>query len=52
MTRPQSREVQVWLALTLIAIAVYWGWPALDLQVARWFYTPGVGFDAAQWPWV
>jgi len=52
MTRPQSRELQVWVALTLIAIAVYWGWPALDLQVARWFYTPGVGFDAAQWPWV
>jgi membrane-associated PAP2 superfamily phosphatase len=31
---------------------VYLVWPELDLQVARWFYTPGVGFDAAQWPWV
>jgi len=52
MTRPQRREMQAWLALTLMFIAVYAIWPELDLQVARWFYTPHVGFDAAQWPWV
>jgi membrane-associated PAP2 superfamily phosphatase len=44
--------VQSWFALTFICIALYLVWPELDLQVARWFYTPGVGFDAAQWPWV
>lgn len=52
MTRPQRREVQAWFALTLICIGVYAIWPELDLQVAHWFYTPNVGFDAAQWPWV
>ena len=52
MTRHQRREVQTWFALTFICIAVYLVWPELDLQVARLFYTPGVGFDAAQWPWV
>jgi len=52
MTRPQRREVQTWLALTLICMAVYRVWPELDLHVALWFYTPGLGFDAARWPWV
>ena len=52
MTRPQRHEVQTWCALTLLCIAVYLVWPELDLWVARWFYTPNVGFDAAQWPWV
>ena len=52
MTRPQRREVQTWLALTFVCITVYLVWPELDLQVAHLFYTPGVGFDAAQWQWV
>jgi membrane-associated PAP2 superfamily phosphatase len=52
MTRPQRHEVQVWLALSLICITVYLVWPTLDLNVARWFYTPDVGFTADQWPWV
>jgi membrane-associated PAP2 superfamily phosphatase len=52
MTHPQRREVQTWFVLTLICMAVYLFWPELDLQVATWFYTPGVGFDAARWPWV
>jgi len=52
MTRPQRREVHTWFALTLICLAVYLVWPDLDLTVARWFYTPGLGFDADQWPWV
>lgn len=52
MTGPQRREVQTWFALILICIAVYLVWPDLDLQVARWFYTPSVGFDADEWPWV
>jgi lipid A 4'-phosphatase len=52
MTRPQRHEVQAWLALSLICVMVYWVWPALDLQVAGWFYTPHVGFAADQWPWV
>jgi len=52
MTRPQRHEVQTWCALTLLCIAVYLVWPELDLWVASWFYTPNVGFDANQWPWV
>lgn len=52
MTSPQRREVQAWFALILMCIAVYLVWPDLDLAVARWFYTPSVGFDAVQWPWV
>ena len=52
MTRPQRHEVQTWFALTLICIAVYLVWPELDLQVAYWFYTPNVGFDADPWSWV
>jgi len=52
MTRPQRSEMQTWFALSIICISLYLFWPELDLQVARWFYTPGVGFDAAQWPWV
>jgi membrane-associated PAP2 superfamily phosphatase len=52
MTRPQRHEVQAWLALSLICIMVYAVWPTLDLQVALWFYTPSVGFDADRWPWV
>jgi len=52
MTSPQRHEVQAWLALTLICIAVYLVWPDLDLSVASWFYTPALGFDAAQWPWI
>ena len=52
MTRPQRHEVQTWLGLTLIGIAVYLVWPELDLRVASWFYTPGVGFAADQWSWV
>lgn len=31
---------------------MYWLDPELDLRVARWFYTPGAGFDATHWPWV
>jgi lipid A 4'-phosphatase len=52
MTRPQRHEVQTWLAITLICIAVYLVWPELDLRVASWFYTPGLGFTADHWPWV
>jgi membrane-associated PAP2 superfamily phosphatase len=52
MTRPQRFETQAWLLLSLICIAVYAVWPELDLRVASWFYTPDVGFDAKQWPWV
>jgi len=52
MTHPQRQEVQTWFALTLICIALYMVWPDLDLQAGRWFYTPNVGFDAAQWPLV
>lgn len=52
MTRPQQREVQTWLALTLMCIALYGFYPALDLHVARWFYSPETGFIATQWPWV
>ena len=52
MTRPQRHEVQTWFALTLMCMAVYLVWPELDLWVARWFYTPNVGFDADSWPWV
>lgn len=52
MTRPQSQEVKVWLALSLLGIAMYLTWPRLDLWVAAWFYTPGVGFEVADWPGV
>lgn len=52
MTSPQRHEVQIWLALSLICILVYLVFPTLDLQVARWFYTPEQGFMADQWPWV
>lgn len=52
MTRPQRHEVRLWLALSLICIAVYSAFPTLDLAVARWFYTPAQGFIADQWSWV
>lgn len=52
MTRPQRHEVQLWLVLSLICMGVYVAWPTLDLQVARWFYAPDIGFAAVQWPWV
>ena len=50
MTRPQTHEIQLSIALMLMAISVYLIWPELDLWVAGMFYTPTVGFEIASWP--